>query len=200
MKYLSICSLLKIKPNDMNLKFLFLAALSVMIFIGCSTENVEDFENASDSFKTAKENSNAKVVTRPFKSKGAGEWFLVESTECDGLLQYSIQGTANATHMGRVDIEGRICTFPPDGLYFITVIYTAANGDEITWEADEVFLNDQGLFAGGVFVCVEGTGRFSDAEGSITVNEVLIPTDFDPTTGLPLAGTFSNESEGTITY
>ena len=184
----------------MNLKILFLAVLSAMIFIGCSAENAEDFENASESFKTTEKSSNAKVVTRPFKSKGAGEWFLVESAECGDLLQYTIQGTGNATHMGRVDIEGRICTFPPGGIYLLTVTYTAANGDAITWESEEVFINDEGLFAGGVFVCVEGTGRFIDAEGSITVNEILIPTDFDPSTGLPLAGTFSNDSEGTITY
>lgn len=49
-------------------------------------------------------------------------------------------------------------------------------------------------------VCVAGTGRFIDADGSITVNEVLTPTDFDPSTGLPLAGLFSNDSEGSITY
>lgn len=188
------------KLNDMNLKFLFLTVLSAMIFIGCSTENAEDFENSLEGFKTTKAESNEKVVTRPFKSKGAGEWFYVESTECGELFQYTIRGTGNATHMGKVEIEGRICTFPPEGLYLLTVTYTAANGDTLTWESDEVFINDQGLFAGGVFVCVEGTGRFSDAEGSIEVNEILIPTDFDPTTGLPLAGTFSNDSEGTITY
>ena len=49
-------------------------------------------------------------------------------------------------------------------------------------------------------VCVAGTGRFIDADGSITVNEVLTPTDFDFSSGLPLAGLFSNDSEGTITY
>lgn len=184
----------------MNLKILFLTVLSATILIGCSTENAEDFENSLDGFKTTIENSNAKVVTRPFKSSGDGEWFIVPSSECGELLQYSIQGTGNATHMGKVDIEGRLCTFPPEGIYLLTVTYTAANGDEITWESDQVFINEQGLYAGGVFVCIGGTGRFTDAEGSITVNEGLIPTDFDPTSGLPLAGLFSNESEGTITY
>jgi hypothetical protein len=188
------------KLNDMNFKFLFLTVLSAMIFIGCSTENAEDFENTMESFKTTQKSSNAKVVTRPFKSKADGRWFIVESTECDGLLQYSIEGTGNATHMGKVDIEGRICTFPPDGIYFLTVTFTAANGDKLTWQSEEVFINDQGLYAGGVFNCLDGTGRFSDAVGTITVNEVLEPTDFDPSSGLPLAGLFSNDSEGTITF
>lgn len=186
------------KHNDMNLKFLFLTALSAMILTGCSTENTEDFENATVSFKTAKENSNIKVVTRPFQSKCDGDWFLVPSTECEGLLQYSIQGTGNATHMGQVDIVGRICTYPPEGLYFLTVTFKAANGDELTWASDEVFINEQGLYAGGVFDCIGGTGRFSNAEGSITVNEVLIPTEFDGE--LPIAGTFSNDSKGTIAF
>ena len=172
----------------MKTKCLLLMLLSAILFIGCSTDNQEDFLNDSSRSKLSKDNL-AKVVTRPFKSKASGDWFIVESTECNGLLQYTILGNGNATHMGAIDVEGKICTFPPD-LYFLTVKFTAANGDEITLESVEVFFTEDGHYAGGVFNCVGGTGRFENATGSVTVNEFIAITDFDQETGLPLTGTF----------
>ncbi len=183
----------------MKTRFLFLVLFSALLFTGCSTENEEDFLIESSSSKLSKENLTTKVVTRPFKFKASGDWFIVESTECNGLIQYTIVGNGNATHMGAIDIEGKICSFPPD-LHFLTVKFTAANGDQLTMESVEVFFNEDGLYAGGVFNCVEGTGRFENATGSVMVNEFITITDFDQETGLPLAGIFANKGNGTVTY
>lgn len=184
----------------MNLKFLFLTILSASIFIGCSTENEEGMIIESANYKLNKDNLSQRVINRPFKSRASGNWFIVESTDCNGLLQYSITGIGNATHMGLIDIEGKICTYPPDNLYFLTVKYKAANGDELIWESVSVNFNEDGLFEGGLFECVGGSGRFSDAEGNVSINEILTVTSLDETTGLPLAGTFSNIGFGNITY
>ena len=185
----------------MKANFLFTMLFSALLFIGCSTENEEDFLIESSSAKLSKDISSAKMVKRHFKMKAYGDWFLVvaESTECNGLPQYSIQGQGNATHMGAITVEGKICAGPPE-LYFISGKYTSANGDELTWESTEVFFDENGIYAGGVFQFVEGNGRFSNVEGTFTVNEALIIAEIDEQTGFPLGGTWSNNGSGTITY
>lgn len=184
----------------MNLKHVVLMLFGVFLFLGCSTETEEELYASPAKAKISKDQPAEKAVTRPFKSKADGEWFIVESTDCNDLLQYAIVGTGNATHMGKILIEGKICTFPPENVYFLTVRFTAANGDMVVWESSEVFINEFGLYGGGVFNCVEGSGRFENAEGTITVNEVLTVTSIDEATGLPLGGTFTNTGSGTITY
>jgi len=192
----------------MKLKLFFLTALSAFLFLGCSTDNQEDFLNESLNSKLSQDNlstKTTKVVERPFKSKASGDWFINDIPEeyvCNGLLQYSIVGTGNATHMGKVDILGTLCTFPPTQQYFLRVTFTAANGDTVTWQSGEVFINEDDVYVGGIFDCIEGTGRFEGATGQVTFDELLVPTmfdfSFDPP--LPVAGTFSNKGLGTITY
>lgn len=172
---------------------------STILFIGCSTDVNEDSFNDSYSSRLSDDNLNSKAVIRPFKSKAFGDWYFVESIECNGLLQYSIMGTGNATHMGAINIEGTICTFPPDQ-YFLSGKYIAANGDELFWESTEVFFDELGLFAGGVFQFLGGTGRFSSAVGTFTINETIKVDEFDQVYGFPLSGTFSNKGSGSIAY
>lgn len=172
----------------------------LLISVGCSTENQEGLAIESSNLKFSEANLSTNAETRPFHSKASGDWFIVGSTECSGLLQYAIIGNGNATHMGLIDVEGKICTYPPDHLYFFTVKYTAANGDELNWESVDVNINEDGLMESGVFVCTGGTGRFSNAEGTVSVNEFLTVTAIDQSTGLPLAGTFSNNGSGTLIY
>lgn len=184
----------------MNFKLFFVMLVGALFFAGCSNEIDDELSDNPLKAKLGTDNPAEKLVTRPFKSSASGDWFLSESTVCDELLQYSIVGNGNATHMGAITIEGTLCTFPPEGLYFITVTYTAANGDQVTWEAVDVFTNEEGLFEGGVFECLGGTGRFEGSEGMITVNELLIVTAFDEELGLPLGGTFTNNGSGTLAY
>jgi hypothetical protein len=190
----------------MKTKLFLLMALSAFLFLGCSTDNQEDSFYDSSNSRLSEDNVAARQVTRPFKSKASGDWFINLNPQeyvCDGLLQYSIVGTGNATHMGKINILGTLCTFPPEGIYILEVTFTGANGDSITWRSgDDVFINEQGLYAGAVFDCVAGTGHFEDASGQITVDDFLVPTEFDNTfePPLPVAGTFSNMSLGTITY
>ncbi len=173
---------------------------AALLLTGCSTDEQEDSAYVSSMAAITEDASSAKVVTRPFKSAASGDWFIVESSECGDLFQFTLLGTGNATHMGLVDIEGRLCAFPPANIYFLTVTYTAANGDEITWQSVEVKINDEGVFAGGTFECIDGTGRFSEATGSIEVDEFLTVTEIQEGTGLPLAGLFDNTSKGWIRY
>ena len=106
---------------------------SAVLLLGCSVENDENILTES----VGDDNLVSRVATRPFKSKVSGDWFIVESTECDGLLQYSITGVGNVTHMGAIDADGKICTFPPEQFY-VSGKYIAANGDELYWESEEV--------------------------------------------------------------
>ena len=188
----------------MKLKLFFLMVFSAFLFLGCSTDKQEEFFNDSSNFKLSEGSFAAKVVTRPFNSKASGDWFINLNPEeyvCNGLLQYSIVGTGNATHMGKIDISGTLCTFPPEQIYILEVTFTAANGDSITLESGEVFINE-GNYIGGIFNFTDGTGRFEGASGQITVDEILVPIEFDNSFDppLPIAGTFSNKSSGTITY
>ncbi|PTX44248.1 hypothetical protein C8P64_0222 [Christiangramia gaetbulicola] len=183
----------------MKLKFIFQLAFCTLLFIGCSIDEQEDFLKDSSGIKTSEVELKAKVVNRPFKSKASGNWFFTESTNCNGLLQFSIKGNGKAIHLGIIDVEGVICTIPNEQFY-LSGKYIAANGDELYWESVEVFFDEFGLFAGGVFDFVGGTGRFSDATGSFRSNETLIVEELDETTGQPVSGTFSNDGWGTIIY
>lgn len=138
------------------------------------------------------------LASIPFKSSAHGDWFVTESTDCGGLIQTSISGVGNATHLGLIDVIGIACLLPPIEYYF-DVTYVAANGDSLFWESTEVFLSEEGLFEGGMFSCTGGSERFINAEGTITVDEILTVTVIDQTTGLPLAGTFENTALGTLT-
>jgi len=184
----------------MNFKFLFILGLGAILLAGCSADVEDEMLGKPSSTETGADKMSSKVVERPFKSKADGNWFLVPSIDCEGLLPYSIEGTGNATHLGRFDIEGTLCAFPPEGLYFLTVKFIAANGDELIWESVEPFIDQNGQYTGGIFECKGGTGRFEMAEGTITVNEMLETTSVDPATGIPLSGTFTNAVTGTLAY
>lgn len=184
----------------MKSRFLLLMIFSTLLLTGCSIDNDEDLTTESSSSELVLDDVNSEMATRPFKSRAFGEWYWTESNNCGGLLQYTITGTGNATHMGLISVDGTLCTYPPQGIYFITVKYTAANGDYVLLESEEVFLNEDGLFAGGIFNFTDGSGRFNEVQGSVEVDEVLLVTEIDPITGIPLAGTFSNKSLGTIMY
>ena len=91
-------------------------------------------------------------------------------------LLFSYRGEGNATHMGRFTMEGGECAFfdPGDpstartGLGEFTL--TAANGDELNVEYDEVVVTLEGpsspwiLFHAPRLEATGGTGRFETAE------------------------------------
>lgn len=183
----------------MKPKFIFQMVFWTLLFIGCSIDEQEDLLIDTSSIEISEVDLNAKAVNRPFKSKASGNWFFTESTDCNGLLQFSIIGMGKATHMGKIDVEGVICTLPNEQ-YYLTGKFVAANGDELNWESVEVFFDEFGLFAGGVFDVVGGTGRFKNATGTFTTKEYLIVEELDESTGLPVSGTFSNDGSGTINY
>ncbi|MBT8394090.1 MAG: hypothetical protein KJN66_04480, partial [Bacteroidia bacterium] len=80
-----------------------MTVLSAFLFLGCSTDNQEEFFDDSSNFERSDNNVAAKVVTRPFKVKGSGTFSFVSfppTQACGPYLQYLIEGQGNATHLG----------------------------------------------------------------------------------------------------
>jgi hypothetical protein len=80
----------------------------------------------------------------------------------DGSVLETAVGTGNLTHMGRITAEVSGVGHA-DGTVSGTVVYTAANGDQ-------VFLTVEGAFTSptttaGTFTITGGTGRFTNATG-----------------------------------
>ncbi len=184
----------------MKFKLFFLMALSAFLFLGCSTDNQEDFFYDSSNANLSEDNLAAKVATRPFKIKGAGTWqVLPEATDCGPeLFQGSIQGQGNATHLGLFSVALTTCTNFFDYYYFEGTL-TAANGDLLNAYSVASGFTDEGeewteyIFDGG-------SGRFEYATGNLRLIGVSIPTEFHPDTGLPVAGVYTNYGYGTIRY
>ena len=184
----------------MKLKLFLLSVLSAFLFLGCSTDNQEEFLNDSSNSRLSEDNVAAKVVTCPFKVKGSGTWqVLPEATACDpGLFQVFIEGNGNATHLGLFDVTITACTNFDDS-YFFDATLVAANGDELSAISVDWGYTEEGqewtdyIFDGG-------TGRFENATGDLRLYGVSVPTVFHPETGLPIAGIYNNSGYGTITY
>jgi hypothetical protein len=97
------------------------------------------------------------------------------------FLSVSIEGTGNATHLGRFTVENTHVVNTTDRTAIGTYKFTAANGDSLT--AD--FTGQANPSTPGVLSVVEtatitaGTGRFAGAAGSFTVERL-----FNQVTGL----------------
>jgi hypothetical protein len=106
------------------------------------------------------------------------------------FLSVSIEGTGNATHLGRFTVENTHVVDTTDRTATGTYKFTAANGDTLT--AD--FTGQADPATPGVLSIVEtasitgGTGRFAGATGSFTAERL-----FSQVTGLT-SGSF----EGTM--
>ena len=184
----------------MKLKLFFLTVLSAFLFLGCSTDNQEDFLDDSSSSKLSEDNIVAKVVERPFKVKGSGTFSFVSfppTEECENLLQYLIEGEGNATHLGRFSVTITYCTDFGNNS-FITGTQVAANGDELDFYSVGFGVDEQGQWTD--YIYDGGTGRFTNATGELRLYGIVEFTDFDPFTDLPIAGVYTNFGYGTLTY
>jgi hypothetical protein len=130
----------------------------------------------------------------PFKGRLEGAATITPGTP--PFLSVSIEGTGNATHLGRFSVENTHVVDTTDRTATGTYKFTAANGDTLT--AD--FTGQADPATPGVLSIVEtatitgGTGRFAAASGSFTVerlfNQVtgLTSGSFDGTISSPGAG------------
>lgn len=130
----------------------------------------------------------------PFKGSLAGTATITPGTP--PFLSVSIEGTGNATHLGRFTVEIPHVVNATNRTSTGTYEFTAANGDTLT----AGFTGQATLTAPGVLSIVEiatitgGTGRFADATGSFTV-ERLFNQVTGETTG-SLLGTITSPGGG----
>jgi len=131
----------------------------------------------------------------PFKGRLEGTATITPGTP--PFLSVSIEGTGNATHLGRFTVEIPHVVNTTNRTSTGTYEFTAANGDTLT----AGFTGQATLTAPGVLSIVEtatitgGTGRFADATGSFSVERV-----FNQVTGLTTGsfeGAISSPGAGT---
>jgi hypothetical protein len=171
--------------------------VGVALFVGCSQSITPTSPTSLSSASPSIASSEAKVTGAgvfskdqevPFKGRLEGTATITPGTP--PFLSVLIEGTGNATHLGRFTLEIPHVVNAMNRTSTGTYEFTAANGDTLT----AGFTGQATLTAPGVLSVVEtatitgGTGRFADATGSFTVERV-----FNQVTGLT-TGSF----EGTI--
>jgi hypothetical protein len=131
----------------------------------------------------------------PFKGRLEGTATITPGTP--PFLSVSIEGTGNATHLGRFTVEIPHVVNTTNRTSIGTYEFTAANSDTLT----AGFTGQATLMAPGVLSIVEtatitgGTGRFTNATGSFTVERL-----FNQVTGLTTGsfeGVISSPGAGT---
>jgi hypothetical protein len=178
--------------------------VGVALFVGCSQPitptSPTSLSSASVSIASSEANATGAGVLSnnqevPFKGRLEGTATITPGTP--PFLSVSIEGTGNATHLGRFTVEIPHVVNTTNRTSTGTYEFTAANGDTLT----AGFTGQATLTAPGVLSIIEtatitgGTGRFADATGSFTVERV-----FNQVTGLTTGsfeGTISSPGAGT---
>jgi hypothetical protein len=101
---------------------------------------------------------------RPFKGVAEG---MVTGLAPSGAVV--IESTGNATHLGNFTRTEEV-SFGPGGAISGTVIFTAANGDELWADFSGGFISP--TTAEGTYTFTGGTGRFSDATGTASFQAI----------------------------
>ena len=170
--------------------------VGVALFVGCSQPlsptSPTSLSSPSLSIASEANLTGAGVLFNdrevPFKGRLEGTATITPGTP--PFVSVLIEGTGNATHLGRFTVEIPHLVNPMNRTSIGTYEFTAANGDTLT----AGFTGQATLTAPGVLSVVEtatitaGTGRFAGATGSFTVERL-----FNQVTGLT-TGSF----EGTI--
>jgi hypothetical protein len=115
---------------------------------------------------------------RPFQGVAAGS---ITGVTPDGAVV--VESTGQATHLGNFT-RTEYLVFGPSGAISGTVVFTAANGDELTADFTGGFTSPTTL--AGTYTFTGGTGRFSDATGTadfeaVTPDGVNVAIAFDGT-------------------
>ncbi len=162
--------------------------VGVALFVGCSQPitptSPTSLSSASLSIASSEATATGAGVLSnnqevPFKGRLEGTATITPGTP--PFLSVSIEGTGNATHLGRFTVEIPHVVNTTNRTSTGTYEFTAANGDTLT----AGFTGQATLTAPGVLSIVEtatitgGTGRFADATGSFTVERL-----FNQVTGL----------------
>ena len=177
--------------------------VGVALFVGCSQPitptSPTSLSSASLSIASSEANATGAGVLSndqeaPFKGRLEGTATITPGSP---FLSVSIEGTGNATHLGRFTVDIPHVVNTTNRTSTGTYEFTAANGDTLT----AGFTGQATLTAPGVLSVVEtatitgGTGRFADATGSFSVERM-----FNQVTGVTTGsfeGTISSPGAGT---
>ena len=122
--------------------------------------------------------AEAGETSRRFHGTGSGV-----VTEIVTPANWVIDYVGNATHLGSFTRRENI-TFTGPGTFEGTIVFVAANGDELDASFDGQFVSPNDAVASYTFT--GGTGRFSDATGTATATAstpdfVHVTVEFDGT-------------------
>jgi hypothetical protein len=112
--------------------------------------------------------ASATAADRPFKGYASGTILAFPDPVAGtpGVVEY----TGQATHLGRF-ARTEYFFLDETGRVFGYMVYTAANGDELTLDFDGQFVSP--TTAVGTYEFTGGTGRFRDASGTADFSAVL---------------------------
>ena len=174
--------------------------VGVALFVGCgqpvSPTRPTSLSSASPSITSDANATVAGLSTdREVPFKGRLEGAATVTPQTPPFLAVSLEGTGNATHLGRFTVEIPHVVNAANMTSTGTYRFTAANGDTVT-----AGFTGQATATAGVLSVVEtatitgGTGRFAGATGSFTaersVNQAtgLTSGSFEGTISSPGAG------------
>jgi len=108
---------------------------------------------------------------RPFRGH-ANEMIIDVTPNPEGLL-VTATGQGQATHLGRFTRLGKVVIHTEDGSVEGTVVFTAANGDQLFM--DVIGLPSTTASISGTYTFTGGTGRFGNASGGADFVGVIAP-------------------------
>jgi hypothetical protein len=98
-----------------------------------------------------------------------------------GTQPLTAAATGKATHLGRFTRTETIVVNPANGVFTGTLVFTAANGDQLYADVAGHFTSASGDRAEGTYVFTGGTGRFQIASGQAAFEIKPDGVEFDVT-------------------
>ena len=177
----------------MRNRFLMLSVVMATLF-ACNSDSI-----ISDDFNETAEKKDKSFPFKVVKMAGDYSFGFIPSQGCVVL---NAEGEGIIPHLGLSTVVEEWCwNGQPTDIGIRRVTFTAANGDKLMGRMDDPVdyfaFPDTSKFR-EVVTIDGGTGRFSDAKGTIT--QTVVTTPDDSQTPIQGFGTFTYSAEGTITY
>ncbi len=162
-------------------------------------KNYSEISNKALLLKTAQgldlqmssSGNNGKQVTRPLTSTGSGNIYYIPDGCGDGTLKFQSVGTGNSSHLGRQEQTTSFCIDAATGgiISPIVGVGKAANGDILNYTFAGMGIDPATGLTYQDYIFSGGTGRFTNATGSVRLLYVVNDPTYYEYTGT-----------GTITY
>ena len=105
----------------------------------------------------------------PFKGEGNGE--IIGAVPGPNGISMTAVAEGNATHLGKFTREEHLLLNPQTGAFTGDVVFTAADGSQLTATLTGNFTSE--ATALGSYIFTGGTGRFAETTGSADFSAVL---------------------------